>query len=221
MIGNTQGQQALFIPGSLRSFIPDDHILVQVDAILDLSWLREEVASCYDVRGGRPSIPPESAVRLMLAGFFLGLVQDRALLREAQVHLAIRWFARFPLEQPLPDHSTLSKLRTRWGAERFKRIFQRTVQQCLAAGLVSGETVHVDATLIRADVSWGSLVEQHAEQVLEANAEPAATDCAHQPHRNRLADTKRITDGQNEIAHFQLVRIGDHHGRQGFLGVDL
>ena len=173
MIGTTQSQEALFIPGSLRSFLPDDHILVQVNAILDLSWLRGEVGDLYDVHGGRPSIPPENAIRLMLAGFFLGLVKDRALLREAQVNLAIRWFARYPLDQALPDHSTLSKLRTRWGAEMFKHVFQRVVQQCIAAGLVSGETVHMDATLIRADVSWASVVEQHAEQVLQENPAPA------------------------------------------------
>jgi hypothetical protein len=44
------------------------------------------------------------------------------------------------------------------------------VEQCVAAGLVSGETVHIDATLIRADVSWESLVVQHADQVLRENA---------------------------------------------------
>lgn len=46
------------------------------------------------------------------------------------------------------------------------------MQQCLAAGLVSGETVHIDATLIRADVRWESLVVQHAEQVVAANDPP-------------------------------------------------
>ena len=91
----------------------------------------------------------------MLAGFFQGMVHDRKLMREAQVNLATRWFAGYRLDEKLPDHSSLTRIRQRWGAERFKKIFQKTVEACIKAKLVSGETVHVDATLIRADVSWG------------------------------------------------------------------
>ena len=34
---------------------------------------------------------------------------------------------------------------------------------------MSGETVHIDATLIRADVSWESLTTEHAETVIKEN----------------------------------------------------
>ena len=96
MIGDQdRWQEDFFIAGTLREFIPQDHILRQVDKILDLSWLRDEVRDCYDERRGRPSIDPESALRLMLAGYFQGLVDDRKLMREAQVNLAIRWFAGY------------------------------------------------------------------------------------------------------------------------------
>jgi len=87
------------------------------------------------------------------------------------MHIGIRWFAGFRLHEQLPHHSSLTRLRQRWGPERFKRIFQKTVQACVDAGLVDGDTVHVDATLIRADVSWESLVEQHAEKILSENDE--------------------------------------------------
>ena len=86
-------QEDLFVAGPLRDLIPGDHILKRVDAVLDLSWLHEEVRDCYCQDNGRPSIDPESALRLMLAGFFQGIVHDRKLMREAQVNLAIRWFA--------------------------------------------------------------------------------------------------------------------------------
>lgn len=162
-------QEDIFVAGPLRDLIPDDHILKQVDKILDLSWLRDEVRDCYDERLGRPSIDPESALRLMLAGYFQGLVHDRKLMREARVNLAIRWFAGYRLHEKLPDHSSLTRIRQRWGRDRFRRIFERTVQMCIEAGLVSCETVHMDATLIRADVSWGSLTRRHVEEVLEVN----------------------------------------------------
>ena len=162
-------QEELFVAGPLSSLIPDDHILKRVDKLLDLSWLREEVKDLYCMSNGRPGIDPEAAVRLMLAGFFQGVVHDRKLMREARVNIAIRWFSGYRLDEKLPDHSSLTKIRQRWGVERFKRIFLKTVQSCIDAGLVDGETVHVDATLIRADVSWESLTTEHAEAVIKEN----------------------------------------------------
>ncbi len=162
-------QEELFVAGPLSSLIPDDHILKRVDKFLDLSWLRDEVKDLYCMSNGRPGIDPEAAVRLMLAGFFQGIVHDRKLMREAQVNLAIRWFAGYRLDEKLPDHSSLTKIRHRWGADRFKKIFIKTVQSCIDAGLVNGETVHVDATLIRADVSWESLSTEHIETVVKEN----------------------------------------------------
>ena len=113
-----------------------------------------------------PPIDPEAAVRLMLAGFLLGIVHDRRLMREARVNLAIRWFAGFGLQDRLPDHSSLTRIRQRWGAERFRRIFERSVKACVAAGIAKGEVVHVDASLIRADVAWESLAERHLKEVV-------------------------------------------------------
>jgi IS5 family transposase len=112
------------------------------------------------------------AVRLMLAGFLLGLVHDRRLLREAQVNLAIRWFAGYGLHEALPDHSSLTRIRQRWGEERFRRIFERTVKACIEARIAEGEVVHIDASLIRADVSWESLAVRHVAAVGEANEPP-------------------------------------------------
>lgn len=172
MLGEREGRSdEIFVACSLRDLIPEDYILKKVDRVLDLSWLREDVAEVYCEDNGRPSIDPECAVRLMLAGFFLGIVHDRRLMREARMHVGIRWFIGYALHDRLPDHSSLTRLRQRWGAERFKRIFERTVAQCAKAGLVGGDTVHVDATLIRADVSWESLTREHANQVIEANEE--------------------------------------------------
>ena len=122
---------------------------------------------------GRPAIDPEAAVRLMLAGFLLGIVHDRRLMREAQVNLAIRWFAGFGLGDRLPDHSSLTRIRQRWGAERFRHVFQRTARACVSAGIAKGEVVHVDASLIRADVSWESLAVRHVSSIAAANGDEA------------------------------------------------
>jgi len=187
-------QEDLFVAGPLSSLIPDDHILKQVDKVLDLSWLPKEVSGLYCQTNGRPSIDPEAAVRLMLAGFFQGIVHDRKLMREAQVNIAIRWFAGYRLDEKLPDHSSLTKIRQRWGADHFKQIFLKTVQSCIDANLVNGETVHVDATLIRADVSWESLTTEHAETVVKENdLETEKPQKRRGPRKNPPKPRKRST----------------------------
>jgi transposase len=174
MLGRKERRQPeLFVAGSLRELIPGDHVLVRVDQVLDLGWLRAELAELYDTEIGRPSIDPEVAVRLMLAGFLLGVVHDRRLMREAQVNLAIRWFCGYGLHEILPDHSSLTRIRQRWGTERFRRIFERTVRACLEAKIAKGEIVHIDASLIRANVSWESLAVRHVEAVDRENEAPS------------------------------------------------
>ena len=86
-------------------------------------------------------------------------------MREAQVNLAIRWFVGYALHEALPDHSSLTRIRQRWGADVFRQIFIHVVRQCQAAGLVSTETVHIDASLIRANVSMDALVSRHLDAV--------------------------------------------------------
>jgi len=117
-------QEDLFVACPLGALVPEDHILKRVDAVLDLSWIHDAVRDCYCQNNGRTSIDPESALRLMLAGFFLGIVCDRELMRQAQVNLAIRWFAGYRLDEKLPDHNSLTVIRQRWGAARFKEFFE-------------------------------------------------------------------------------------------------
>jgi transposase len=168
-----------------------------VDAAVDFSLVEEEVRETYCEENGRPGIPPETALRLMLAGFLLGIVKDRKLLRRAQTDLAIRWFAGYRLDEVLPDHSSLTRIRQRWGKERFKGILKRVVKACVEAGLVGGKTMHVDATLIRADVSWESLTTEHVVRVVQANEgeeqEPESPKPKGRPRGKKKPKKKRST----------------------------
>ena len=179
-------QEDLFVSGPLSSLVPEDHLFKRVDKVLDFSWLHDAVRGCYCQDNGAPSVDPELALRLMLAGFFEGIVQDRKLMRRAQTDLAFRWFAGLRLDEKLPDRSSLTRIRQRWGEELFRAVFDRTVKQCVAAGLVNTDTVHIDATLIRADVSWESVTTRHVDEVLDANREEeGASDDGDPPRRAR------------------------------------
>lgn len=223
MLGKKErGQLELFVTGSLRQLIPDDHVLARVDRVLDLSWLRAQVIGLYCDDNGRPGIDPEVAVRLMLAGFLLGIVHDRRLMREAQVNIAIRWFAGFGLHETLPDHSSLTRIRQRWGADRFRQIFLRTVKACVEAGIAKGEIVHIDASLIRADVSWDSLAVRYVEAAGTANSEPGddAETTRRQSGKSKKVcttdpDATMATNGRNrrlEPAYKQHTAVDDRSG---------
>ena len=90
MLGRKERRQPeLFVAGSLRDLLPDDHVLVRVDRVLDLGWLHEEVAELYDASTGRPSIDPEVALRLMLAGWGLKIAK-RSGFKMAKVAVACK-----------------------------------------------------------------------------------------------------------------------------------
>jgi IS5 family transposase len=156
----------------------------------------------------------------MLAGFLLGIVHDRRLMREAAVNIAIRWFVGYGLHEPLPDHSSLTRIRQRWGAERFRRIFERTVRACIAARIATGEVVHLDASLIRAHVSWDALVVRHVEAVAEANSDDDALSESRQSGKFKKVcvtdpDATMATNGRNrrlEPAYKQHTAVDDIAG---------
>ena len=80
-------------------------------------------------------------MRPMLAGLPLGIVHDRRPMREAQANLAIRWSIGYGLHEAPPDHSSLARIRRRWGAERFRAVLAvlaRAAQPCVAAGIATG-----------------------------------------------------------------------------------
>ena len=101
------------------------------------------------------------------------------------MNLAIRWFVGFGLHDRLPDHSSLTRIRQRWGAERFRRVFERTVKACVEAGIAKGEVVHADASSTRADVAWESLAVRHVEAIAEANGDKEADPEAEERRRSR------------------------------------
>ncbi|MEO7863619.1 MAG: transposase [Nitrospirales bacterium] len=75
------------------------------------------------------------------------------MLRLAADRLSVRWYLGFNLNEALPDHSNLTRIRTRYGLEEFRRFFATVVEQCQQTGLVWGKELYVDATQVKADAS--------------------------------------------------------------------
>src|SRR5580700_9714847 len=180
-----QGQ--LFYEFRLDDAVPEDHLVRQIDAALDLTWLRGELASHYSSMG-RPSIDPELMIRMMVVGYVFAIRSERLLCREVQVNLAYRWFCRLGIEDAIPDHSAFSRARNERFREGdvFRHVFERVVEACIAAGLVGGEGFAVDASLIQADANKQRSI---AGQDWRKDRDPARSSRAVKEYLATLDDT--------------------------------
>jgi transposase len=155
MMGRLKSDQGqLFYGFRLGDVVPEDHMVRKIDTALDLSWLRSELAPHYSSMG-RPSIDPELMIRMLVVGYVFAIRSERLICREVQVNLAYRWFCKLGIEDAVPDHSAFSRARNERFREGdvFRRVFERVVEACIAAGLVGGEGFAVDASLIQADAN--------------------------------------------------------------------
>ena len=151
-LNHDQGQ--LFYSFSLEEAVPDDHPVRAIAGVLDLSWIHGELAPYYP-KLGRPSIDPALMIRMLVIGYVFAIRSERALCRDVQVNFAYRWFCRLSIEDRIPDHSAFSRARNERfrDSDIFRRVFERVVEACIAAGLVGGEGFAVDASLIVADAN--------------------------------------------------------------------
>ena len=155
MLGPKQkAQAALFYEFSLEDHVPQDHLLRSIDRFVDLSSIRGHLTEFYS-HTGRPSIDPELLIRMLLVGYCFGIRPEQRLCEEVHLNLAYRWFCRLDLSDRVPDHSTFSK--NRHGrfreSELLRHLFETTVARCIAEGLVSGQRMAIDASLIEADAN--------------------------------------------------------------------
>lgn len=127
---------------SLEALAPAEHFYRQLDQALDLSFVRDLVQDCY-AGIGRPSIDPLVLFRLQFVMFFEGIRSERLLIRAACDWLSIRWYLGYNLGynlgDSLPDHSSLTRIRLRYGLELFRRFFEEVLEQCRQAKLLWGQ----------------------------------------------------------------------------------
>lgn len=145
--------QVRLITVDLETFVPANHLLRQVKRKVDFTFIYEKVRHLYKP-GGRPA-EPVVLVKMWLIGYMYGIPSERRLEQEVNMNLAYRWFLGIPLDERVPDHSTLSNNRN----GRFKDgtlvldVFEGIVAQCKQAGLIQGTAVVTDSTHVEANVN--------------------------------------------------------------------
>ncbi len=142
---------------SLEELVPQRHFYRHLEATLDLGFVRDWTQAVYADRG-RPGIDPVVFFKLQLVMFFEGIRSERQLIATASLNLAHRWYLGYALDENLPHHSSLTRIRQRLGVEIFERFFERIGDLCQDAGLVWGQELYVDATKVEANADLDSLV---------------------------------------------------------------
>jgi transposase len=178
MMGSKERHFAQLLQVSLEELVPQDHFYRYLERTLDLSFVREFVQETY-AGGGRPSIDPVVFFKLQLVMFFEGIRSERQLMRHAADRLSVRWYTGYDLGEPLPDHSSLTRIRERYGVDFFRRFFEQIVEQCQAAGLVWGKELYFDGTKVAANAGKESLtprfyVDAHLATLFEREIEGPA-----------------------------------------------
>jgi transposase len=229
-------QQKLFITGfNLDKRIPQDHILRRISEKIDFNFIYNEVKETYGEKGN-VSVPPPVILKLMLLLILYKVRSERELMARLPLSLDWLWFLGYDLEDELPNHSVLSKARTRWGVDAFKDFFERIVLQCMKEGLVDGHKLFIDASLIDADASRNSVIDNHSlkkylnksylrleksldelndQKTTPANerfistTDPDASVTRHGNDKSKLRyKTHRIVDEKNEIITATKVTAG-------------
>lgn len=160
---------------SLEELVPSDHFYRHLQKVLDLSFVYDLVGELYAL-GGRPSIDPVVFFKLQLVMFFEDIRSERLLMRQVADRLSVRWYVGYNLDEPLPDHSSLTRIRQRFGLPVFRRFFEAIVQQCQQAHLIWGKDLYLDATKVEANAAMESVkprfaVEAHLAQVFAQESE--------------------------------------------------
>jgi transposase len=179
---------------SLEGLIPADHFYRHLETKLDLSFVRDWTRDLYAERG-RPSVDPVVFFKLQLVMFFEGIRSERKLIETASLNLAHRWYLGYALDEALPDHSSLTRIRQRLGIDVFQRFFEQIVDLCQEAGLVWGRELYFDATRVRADADTDSLVPRFYREATTHLADVFAPDPAQPEEQDVSAANALLPEG--------------------------
>lgn len=146
---------------NLDQRVPKNHILRQIAKHTDFDFIYKEVKDTYGLKGN-VSVPPPVILKMMLLLIFYNVRSERELMATIPMRLDWLWFLGYDIDDEIPNHSVLSKARTRWGVLAFKTFFERIVLQCADAGLIDGRKLFTDSSIMQADASNNSVVKTDA-----------------------------------------------------------
>lgn len=213
-------QQSMWLAGTKLARGPRNVFYEKLNKQLARVSFDEQVESwCapyYEVTGiGRPSIPPGTYFRMLFVGFFEGIGAERAICWRCSDSLSLKRYLGYEPHEETPEHSTLSRIRSRLPSEIYEQVFDLVLLLVGKSGLLPGKTVSVDSTVLQADASMKAIVRRDsgesyqqylAELARESGLESPSADDLRRLDRKRKGkktsnkDWKSPTDEDARIA---------------------
>ena len=180
----------------------------------------------FDANLGRPSIAPGVYFRMLLVGYFEGIESERGLEWRCSDSLSLRSFIGVLVNERVPDHSTLSRMRARLPETVYEAFFKHVLATVEQAGLLRGRVVGVDSTYLRADASMKTIVrrdtgEDYGTYVKglceKAGLEAPTAEDAQRLDRGRTGKRTSNEDWQSSTdAEAEITRLKDGRTRLAY-----
>ena len=136
----------------MDDLVPEDHLLRQIEAAIDWSFIYDLVVEKYSTDFGRPSLDPVMLIKLLVIQYLYGIRSMRQTIKEIEVNVAYRWFLGLGIYDKVPHFTTFGKNYTRRfkDTDLFEQIFSKILLECYKAHLIDPAEVFVDATHVKA-----------------------------------------------------------------------
>jgi transposase len=208
-MGKRKSEQApLWIPTTELPVSPGHPFYRRLNEILDAAgfdrFVEDQCRPFYAPVMGRPSLAPGRYFRLLLIGYFEGLDSERGIAWRAADSLAVRQFLGLGLNEPAPDHSTISRTRRLIDVEAHQAVFTWVQERLVEAHLLRGKTLAVDATTLEANAAMRSIVRRDTGESYQTFLTRLATASGLKtPSREALARLDRRRKKRTSNAEWQ------------------
>jgi transposase len=200
-----QRQQQMWVAQQEIAKGPAHPFYARVNALLEEKkfdeFAEKECAKFYADDIGRPSLAPGIYFRLLLVGYFEGIDSERGIAWRAADSLGLRRFLGIGIDEPTPDHSTISRTRRLIDVETHHKVFFWILEVLRDQGMVKGKTVGIDATTLEANAAMRSIVRRDTgesyEDFLKGLAQESGIETPTKEELARL-DRKRRNKASNE-----------------------
>ena len=121
-------------------------------------FVEDSCKAYYAPRMGAPSVPPGRYFRMLLIGYFEGIHSERGIVWRCSDSLSLREFLRLTNREKVPDHSWMSKTRSRLPHEVHDKIFGWVLALVAGHDLVKAERIGVDGSTMEANAALRTIV---------------------------------------------------------------
>ena len=164
-------QQALWVHAPALEKVPGSPFYKRLAKLLEKhdfdDFTQELCQPFYAERQGRPSLAPPVYFKALLIGYFEGIESERGIAWRIADSLSLRKFLGFAIDDPTPNHSTLSRTRRLLGIETHEAFFEWILKILAKEGLLDAKTLGIDATTLEADASMRSIVRRDSNETYQ------------------------------------------------------